>query len=230
MYDPINAFYEIIYHVVIICTGNVFWKSQEINENNGVYRTSNFLKILKKNHHLLKNIVLTLMLWKRSNLTQRIARVSVRQGPSRRPSLADWRRDCSPEGTHVIPREQYVSLLCPQISEIEKLGNSYSYRILVLFVQDPSYLVPLTVQRICSYRIWNIRTGSSFIYTGSEIFIPDPKYSYRILFYSYQIRIYWIVAGYSREFKYHREQTTCLKIICTGSENTWVKPSNWLIS
>ena len=210
MYDPINAVYEIIYHVVIICTGKVFWKSQEINENNCVYRTSNFWEILKKNHHLLKNIVLTLMLWKRSNLTQRIARVSVRQGLSRRPSLADWHRDCSPEGTHVIPREQYVSLLCPQISEIEKLGNSYSYRILVLFVQDPSYLVPLTVQRICSYRI---------------LF-----YLYRILFYLYLIRIYWITTDYSREFKYHFEQTICLKIICAGSENTWVKPSNWLIS
>ena len=191
---------------------------------------SNLREILKEIHQLLKNIVLTLMLWKIPNPPQRISSVSVRQGPSRCPSLIDYRCDCSLEGTHVIPREQYVSLLCPQISEIEKLGNSYSYRILVLFVPDPSYLVPLTVQRICSYRIWNIRTGSSFIYTGSEIFIPDPKYSYRILFYSYQIRIYWIVAGYSREFKYHREQTTCLKIICTGSENTWVKPSNWLIS
>ena len=49
-------------------------------------------------------------LWReRPNLTWRIARVSVRREPSRRPSLVDRRGNCSPEGTPVIPRERYVS-------------------------------------------------------------------------------------------------------------------------
>ena len=153
---------------------------------------------------------LTLMLWKRPNPTRCIASVSVWQGPWRRPSLADlhWQRDCSLEGTCIIPRERYVSSLCPQISENWKriwrilftLDPKYSYWVRI-------YLLPLTAPRICSYQDSFVHTGSYFIHTGSEIFIPGsnlfvvfncPKdlflpglvYSYRIPFYSYQIQIY----------------------------------------
>ena len=150
------------------------------------------------------------MLWKRPNPTRCIASVSVWQGPWRRPSLADlhWQRDCSLEGTCIIPRERYVSSLCPQISENWKriwrilftLDPKYSYWVRI-------YLLPLTAPRICLYQDSFVHTGSTFIHTGSEIFIPGsnlfvvincPKdlfvpglvYSYRIPFYSYQIQIY----------------------------------------
>ena len=63
------------------------------------------------------------MLWKGPNPTQRIASVSVQQGPSHRPPLADWRRDCSPEGTHVIPREQYDPYFVLKSQKIEKLED-----------------------------------------------------------------------------------------------------------
>ena len=104
--------------------------------------------------------------------TARIAGVSVRQGLSHLPSLADRRRGCSPEGTRIIPRERYVSLLCPQISENLKIGRFFVY------------------------------TGSYFIHTGSELFDAidctkdsfslDPKYSYQILFCSYRILFLFI--------------------------------------
>ena len=97
----------------------------------------NFQRILQ----LLKNIILTLMLWKRTNLTRCIVSVSVWRGPSHRPSIAYLRRDCSPKGTHVIPREWYASSLCPQISEKWKIRR-------FLFIPSPI-----------------------FIYAGSEIFI-----------------------------------------------------------
>ena len=188
-----------------------------------VYTGSQILERFKENHQLLKNIVLMLMLWKRPNPRWRIASISFRQGPSRRLSLVNQLCDCSPEGT----RAWTICILTlssnPRKLKIRSFYSyqilfylyfvpdpKYSHRIQFFFVPDPSYLVPLTVQRICSYRI---------------LF-----YLYRILFYLYLIRIYWITTDYSREFKYHFEQTICLKIICAGSENTWVKPSNWLIS
>ena len=163
------------------------------------------------------------MLWKRPNLTRRIARVSVRQGPSRHPSLAYQRRDYSPEGTRVIPREQYVSLICPQISENLKIRR-------FLFILDPIF----------------IRTGSEIfdaIDCTKDLFLPDPKYSYRILFYLYWIRnihtgSYFIHTGseFTELLLTILESSNIIvnrplvwKIICTGSENTWVKPSNWLI-
>ena len=177
------------------------------------------------------------MLWKRPNLTQRISSVSVRQGLSLRPSRTDRQRDCSLEETRVIPCEWYVSSLCPQVSENWKIRRFLFILDPILFMPDPKYsyrILSFYSYRILFYscRIWSthtgstpfIRTGSYFIYAGSEKLIPDP------LFYSYQIRIFWVAANYSREFKYHRELTTCLRIICTGSENAWVKLSNWLIS
>ena len=53
-----------------------------------------------------------------------IVSVSVWQEPSHRPSIADWRRDCSPEGTPVIPREWYVSSFVFKSQETEKLKDS----------------------------------------------------------------------------------------------------------
>ena len=187
MYDPINAFYEIIYHVVIICTGNVFWKSQEINENNGVYRTSNFLKILKKNHHLLKNIVLTLMLWKRSNLTQRIARVSVRQGPSFTCGLTAWLfsgRD---------PRNSSWTICILTLSsnlrksKIRRFVHTGSYSIRTGF---KNIYCCWPSKKIYSYRILYIRAGSEFILTRSYLFVPDPNLFLPGPIYSCQIQIY----------------------------------------
>ena len=58
---------------------------------------------------------------------------------------------------------------------------------------------------------------------GPILFIPDPKYSYRI-------RVYSVAADYSRDFEYYRELTIYLEIICTGSKNIEVELSNWLIS
>ena len=121
---------------------------------------SNLREILKEIHQLLKNIVLTLMLWKIPNPPQRISSVSVRQGPSCCPSLIDHRCDCSPEGTHVIPREQYVSLLCPQISENWKIRRFCLCRVLFYPYQT----------RVIWWHWLYVR----FVFTGSEIFIPDP--------------------------------------------------------
>ena len=170
------------------------------------------------------------MLWKRPNLTQRIASVSVQQGPSRHPSLADWRCDCSPEGTSVIPRERYVSSLCPQISDNWKIGRFYSYRILFIHIGS---------KFICYHWL-----SQEFVRTRTCLFMSDPKYLYRILFlflpgpilfipdpkYSYQIRVYSVAADYSRDFEYYCELTIYLEIICTGSKNIEVELSNWLIS
>ena len=102
------------------------------------------------------------MLWKGPNPTQNIASVSVRQGPLLRPSLADWRRDISPEGTRVIPRERYVSLLCPQIPETWKIKR-------FLFIPGPIF--------ICS--------GSKFIellltIPGSSIIIVNRRFVWKL--------------------------------------------------
>ena len=153
-----------------------------------------FWRDFKRIFQLLKNIVLTLLLWKRPNPTRRIASVSVWQGPSHRPSLASWRRGCSPEGTHIILRQRYVSSLYPQISEnwkrIRRIlfipDPKYLYQIPFYLYRIQIYLLPLTVPRICSCR-------------NLFLFILDPKYSYRILqyfihtgsyFYSYQVWIH----------------------------------------
>ena len=153
----------------------------------------NFQRILQ----LLKNIILTLMLWKRTNLTRRIASVSVRQGPSRRPSIADRLRGCPPEGTRVIPRQWYVSSFCPQISENWKIRRflfipspisfmpdpKYLYWILLLFLLHPNLFMPnpnlflLGPLRIppgpyfYSYRICFIHAESEFI--KSLLIIPE---------------------------------------------------------
>ena len=191
-----------------------------------VYTGSQILERFKENHQLLKNIVLTLMLWKRPNPTRRIAMClcpagavapsftcgpTVRLFSGRDPRNSSWMiciltLSSNPRKLKIRSFYSYQILFYLYFVPDPK----YSHRIQFFFVPDPSYLVPLTVQRICSYRI---------------LF-----YLYRILFYLYLIRIYWITTDYSREFKYHFEQTICLKIICAGSENTWVKPSNWLIS
>ena len=80
---------------------------------------------------------------KRPNLTRRIASISIRKESLYRPSIPDWRCEYSPEGTHVIPCEGYVSYFVLKISKIWKEFEE------------------------------NIRSGSEFIYTGSEILIPD---------------------------------------------------------
>ena len=129
------------------------------------------------------------------------------------------------------------------LRKIEKLGDFYSYRILFIytgskiFIPDPIYL----------YQIQNIHTGSSELFSAidctKDLFLPDPKYSYRILFYLYWIRnihtgSYFIHTGseFTELLLTILESSNIIvnrplvwKIICTGSENTWVKPSNWLI-
>ena len=163
------------------------------------------------------------MLWKSPNPTWCIASVSVQQGLSHRPSLADWRRDCSLEGTGVIPRERYVSPLCPQILENWKIWRFYSYQIPFYSYRIRNYLLALTLPRIRSYRIWNI-------HTGSEIFIPDPLLiltgSYFVHADPNLLSCCWLF----QRVPISSWVDPCLKIICTGSENTKVKPSNWLIS
>ena len=131
------------------------------------------------------------MLWKRPNLTQSIASVSVRQGPSRRPSVADQQRDCSPEGTLVIPCEWYVSSLWLHNPKIgNESGKFYSYWIRNIRTRFEIILNHLYLE-----------INYSLIYTGYELFRQHSKlkniywlwkkYSYRILF-SYQVRIYWL--------------------------------------
>ena len=93
---------------------------------------------------------------KRPNLTRRIASVSVRQEPLRLPSLADWRRNCSPELTCVIPSKRYVSHFVLKTSKIWK----------VLFIPDPNLFIPdprlsliaHTSETVYSYRIQIIHT------------------------------------------------------------------------
>ena len=190
------------------------------------------------------------MLWKRPNPTRCIASVSVWQGPWRRPSLADlhWQHDCSLEGTCIIPRERYVSSLCPQISENWK-----------------------RIWRIYSYWIRNIHTGSEFICchwlpqgfvrTRTRLFIPDPILFIPDLKYSYRVQIYLLsltaprICSYRDSFihtgshfihtrfkfinllliipetsHFKVELTIYLEIICTRYENTEEDPSNWLTS
>ena len=138
-----------------------------------------FWRDFKRIFQLLKNIVLTLLLWKRPNPTRRIASVSVWQGPSHRPSLASWRRGCSPEGTHIILHQRYVSSLYPQISENWKRIRR------ILFIPDPILFVPdpnLFVAIDCPKDLF--MQEPIFIHARSKIFIPDPTvfYSYCILF------------------------------------------------
>ena len=80
---------------------------------------------------------------KRPNLTRRIASISIPKESLHRPSIPDRRRENFPEGTHVIPCERYVSYFVFKTSKIWKEFEE------------------------------NIRSGSEFIYTGSEILIPD---------------------------------------------------------
>ena len=199
-----------MYYVVIICTGSGIWKSQGINENVGAWRTSNFEEILKRNCQLFKSIVLTPMLWKRPNPTRQIASVSVLQGPSHRPSLADWRRGCHPEGTRVIPRERYASSLCPQILKNWKIERFYSYRILFLILPDPKFFVAIDCTKI-------------LFLLGPTLFMPDPKYSYRSLFLFlpvlfYSCRIQNIHNG-SSSYSYRVLFYSCrIRNVCTGSK------------
>ena len=59
---------------------------------------------------------------------QRNASVSVRQGPSRCPSLVDRRRNCSPEETCVIPRELYASYFVLK-QNLKNWKSFYLYQI-----------------------------------------------------------------------------------------------------
>ena len=78
------------------------------------------------------------MLWKRPNLTQCIASVAVRQGSSRHPSVADWCRDYSLEGTRIVPHERYVHSLCPQIPQkLEKNLENFIHTVSEIFISDP---------------------------------------------------------------------------------------------
>ena len=175
-----------------------------------------FWRDFKRNRQLLNNIVLTLMLWKRPNPTRCIASVSVQQGPSRSPSLADWRSDCSSEGTCIIPREQYVSSLCPQISENWKNWEIFIHNDPILFIPDPNLFVAID----CSKDLF--MQEPIFIHTRSKIFIPDPT-----VFYSYWI-LFLFLPGLNSLicwWLFQRVQLSswidpCLKIICAGSENT----------
>ena len=162
-----------------------------------------FWRDFKEKSPAVKSIVLTPMLWKRPNPTWQIASVSVRQGPSHRPSLADWRRGCHPEGTRVIPRERYASSLCPQILKNWKIERFYSYRILFLILPDPKFFVAIDWVLLYSCRIRNIRTGSS-------------SYSNRVLFYSCRIRN---IHNGSSSYSYRVQFYSCqIRNVCTGSE------------
>ena len=149
---------------------------------------------LKEVANSYRNITLTLMTWKRPNSTRRIASVSIRQESLRHPSIADWRREYSPEGTPVIPCEWYVSYLSsnPRIGKEFEKFYSYGFEILM---PDPN-LSPIacasglllmldTIYSHLAWSLWrlliqeNIRFGSEFIYTGFEILTPDPKFYLR---------------------------------------------------
>ena len=116
-------------------------------------------------------------MWKRPNLIWRISSVSVRQGPSR----------------SIIPREPYVSSLCPQVSENWRIRR-------FLFIPDPI------------------------------LFMPDPKYSYRILsFYPYRILFHLcrIRNTHTGSFFIHAESKfTELLLTIPESSNIIV---NWLL-
>ena len=128
------------------------------------------------------------MLWKRPNLTRCIASVSVQQGPSRSPSLADWRSDCSSEGTCIIPREQYVSSLCPQISENWKNWEIFIHNDPILFIPDPNLFVAIDCPKDLfildpKYLYWILL----LFLPDPILFIPDPNHSYQIRKYLYRI-------------------------------------------
>ena len=99
-----------------------------------------------------------------------------------------------------VPRERYVSSLCPQISESWK-----------------------RIWRIYSYWIRNSYTGSYFIHTWyyfihtRSYFIPTGSKFINLLLTVPEISDITV------------ELTIYLKFIYTGSENTEVELSNWLI-
>ena len=104
-------------------------------------------KDFKRSCQLSQRFTLTPMTWKGQIWKRRIASVSIRQESLRRSSVTEQRREYSPEGNRVIPRERYVSYFVLKTSKILKESEEFY-----------------------SYRVW-------IIYTGSELFIPDPKLS-----------------------------------------------------
>ena len=166
-----------------------------------MYRSLNFEEILEEVVKYYRKYYFNVLSWKRPNPTRRIESVSVRQGPLRRPSVADWQRDCSLEGTCVIPRERNVPSLCPQISKIGKeSGKFYSYRIRNVHTGSEIILNHLY-----------LKINYSFIYTKYELFRPhsklkksywfQKKYSHQILF-SYRIWIYLLPFTVPRIYLY----------------------------
>ena len=171
-------------------------------------------KDFSRSCQLSQKITLTLMTWKRPNLTQRIASVPVWQGPSSRPSLVDQRRGCSPEETRIIPREWYVSYFVFKTSKKiwEESGEFCSYRI-------GSYL------RLFTFQKWSV-------YAGYKLFTPHWKpmatidlriYLYRIRNYSSQLIVPRI------EFVLDPSccQTMPVKFICTNTNMGRTQVTDW---
>ena len=99
------------------------------------------------------------MTWKGQIWKRRIASVSIRQESLRRSSVTEQRREYSPEGNRVIPRERYVSYFVLKTSKIWKESEEfYSYRVWIIYTGSEVISKLLTPQKLSVHAEYKLFT------------------------------------------------------------------------
>ena len=152
-----------MYPVVTTYAGKRMLKDPE-KSSNCWHIAQRLIEKIPRNYQLFTEIILTLMMWKRPNLSRCIASVSIRKESLCRPSVPDLWLKYSPEGTRVIPRERYVSYFVLKTPKSWKDSEEFIHTGSKISKPDPK--ISLTAHTLglffmpymnCSHCIENLR-------------------------------------------------------------------------